>query len=205
MSSLVPLFGALATAVAAFLAAVIALVNMLNSKDQKTTEFRQAWINGLRGHITDFAAQARLIAAAVQTAKRYDPNVFTRDSKAYESYSSNRELISTAYYAIRLHFKPGDPDLRKLEGPMNKILSLLSKPSSLEFSKITPALDELTDESRRILKKEWTRVKAGENTYRFTRYAALLIVITSLTGAVFLGWRVTHPTVAARSTGTGGI
>jgi hypothetical protein len=185
-TSILPLLGAVATVIAAFLTAVIALVNMLNSKDQKTTEFRQQWINALRGHISEFAAQARWIGGAVEQAKRFDPNCFSRDSKAYDSYASSRERISVAYYSICLHFKPSDKDFASLDTHMREVLTLLARPSELRFGTVSDSLGQLTDEAKRILKTEWKRVKAGELTYRITKYAAMLVILGSLIGGSFL-------------------
>ena len=185
-ASLFPIVGALATTAAAFIAAVIALVNMLNSKDQKTTEFRQAWINSLRQNISDFSAQARWISAAVEQAKRFDPNCYSRDSKAYDSYAENRERMSAAYYSICLHFKPNDRDFRSIDACMKNVFEALAKPSTLEFKTVIILLEKLVNESRSVLKREWTRVKSGEWTYRVTKYAAMFVIVSSTLGAAYL-------------------
>src|SRR5687767_10885416 len=50
------LYAASATIVAAILAAVIAFVGTVLGKDQKTSEFRQAWIDSLREDLADFVS-----------------------------------------------------------------------------------------------------------------------------------------------------
>ena len=47
--------------IAAFITGLISLVNMLIAKDQKITEFRQAWIDSLRAEVAKFIASATAI------------------------------------------------------------------------------------------------------------------------------------------------
>lgn len=168
-------FVAAATVVAAFIAALVSLVSLVNSKEQKTTEFRQAWINSLRTEVARFQSQARYIAGAIHNAQRFDPNCFTRDSKSYETYAENRAEISNAYYLVSLHFKPDDKDFDKLKGKMESVLDQLGRPSKVTFDSINKDLEETTLEVRCLLKKEWERVKRGEDPYKWTRYSTIAL------------------------------
>lgn len=170
-------FVAAATVVAAFIAALVSLVSLVNSKEQKTTEFRQAWINSLRNEVARFQSQARYIAGAIHHAKRFDPNCFTRDSKSYEAYAENRAEISNAYYLVSLHFKPDDKDFNKLKGNMELVLKQLGKPGEVTFKSIDKTLEETTLEVRNLLKNEWERVKSGEAPYKWTRVLTMVLAI----------------------------
>ena len=184
-------FVAAATVVAALITAIASLVSLVNSKEQKTTEFRQAWINSLRTEVANFQSQARYIAGAIHNAKRFDPNCFTRDSKAYETYAENRADMSNAYYLISLHFKPDDEDFKKLKILMESALDQLRKPGSLSFESINKTLEDTTREVRTVLKEEWERVKGGEKLYKLTKYLALGLAIAFsaiiVVGAITLG------------------
>jgi len=47
---------AIATVVAAVIAGLISVVALTLTKEQKTSEFRQAWIDGLRSDLADYLA-----------------------------------------------------------------------------------------------------------------------------------------------------
>ena len=189
-------FVAAATVVAAFIAALMSLVTLVNSKEQKTTEFRQAWINALRTEVARFQAQARYIATAIHTAKRFDPNCFSRDSKAYEIYADNRRELANAYYLISLHFKPDDASFDELRDLLNKVLSDLRHPGKVTFEQIDASLALMTAKVRNLLKEEWERVKAGEAPYKWTKRAAtslltILFIIILVAGfGAYQGWSV---------------
>ncbi|HKE96605.1 MAG TPA: hypothetical protein VKB34_20010, partial [Povalibacter sp.] len=56
---------AIATVVASLIAGVFSFVNLTLNKEQKTSEFRQAWIDALRADLSAFFAAARAFARAV--------------------------------------------------------------------------------------------------------------------------------------------
>jgi hypothetical protein len=59
---------AIGAVVAAFIAALVSFLSLIISKEQKTSEFRQAWIDALRSDIAAVVAHANAIhgAAAAQ-------------------------------------------------------------------------------------------------------------------------------------------
>jgi hypothetical protein len=59
----------IATVVAALITAVISFVNLTLSKEQKTSEFRQAWIDGLRGDLAIFFSSARALCRTMQETR----------------------------------------------------------------------------------------------------------------------------------------
>jgi hypothetical protein len=58
VSSTVALYGAIATTVAAIIAGTIAFLSTILAKEQKTSEFRQNWIDALREDIADFVGES---------------------------------------------------------------------------------------------------------------------------------------------------
>ena len=55
--------------VAALITALIVFVNLIVSKEQKTSEFRQAWIDGLRTDLSVFFSSARALCRVMQEAR----------------------------------------------------------------------------------------------------------------------------------------
>lgn len=48
-----PIFIALGAVLAAFLTGTVSFISLINSKEQKTSEFRQSWVDNLRNDIAD--------------------------------------------------------------------------------------------------------------------------------------------------------
>ena len=60
------LVAAVATIAAALVAGLVSFIVTVLSKEQKTSEFRQAWIDALRSDIADFVAKNALFMAAIR-------------------------------------------------------------------------------------------------------------------------------------------
>lgn len=56
---------AIATVVATLITGVIAIVNLTLSKEQKVSDFRQSWIDGLRDDLSKFLSGARFVAVSL--------------------------------------------------------------------------------------------------------------------------------------------
>ena len=66
---------AIGTMIAAFIAGLVSLLSLIISKEQKVSEFRQAWIDALRAEISSltrmpFMVTERLASKAVQELGR---------------------------------------------------------------------------------------------------------------------------------------
>ncbi|MGV3742883.1 MAG: hypothetical protein ACO1NO_11300 [Burkholderiaceae bacterium] len=57
----------------ALIAAAASLVATTLSKEQKVSEFRQAWIDGLRSELATFLSSARAFARAMEARDRHGP------------------------------------------------------------------------------------------------------------------------------------
>jgi len=57
---------AIGAMIAALIAAVVSLLGLIISKEQKTSEFRQAWIDALRSDLTAFLTQINAIHDAIK-------------------------------------------------------------------------------------------------------------------------------------------
>lgn len=51
---------------AALIAAIVSLIGLILGKEQKTSEFRQEWINSLRAEITQFVTNVTAISDQVK-------------------------------------------------------------------------------------------------------------------------------------------
>lgn len=181
---------AIATVVAALIAGLLSFVNLTLHKEQKTSEFRQAWIDGLREDLAAFFAAARAFARASglvhagpeQREKAVHP---ISDQKLGDL----RHEAAETYYRIKLRLNPDELEhielVRLLDAAIaaqNKMLS--AKSDDVETLK---AVERAVDYSRPVLKNEWRRVKQGELPFRIVRnWVTPIVVALSLAFVAFL-------------------
>jgi hypothetical protein len=183
---ILPLIGAVATVTAAFIAAIIALVNLINAKDQKTTEFRQQWINSLRSEIGKFSSSARYIATAIALKRRFDPLAYDRDPTAADALSDQRAALQAAYYMSVLHFNLNDTAGQELIKKLESVVTQLKNPGTVTLEKVLSSLEGISQSTRVILKNEWERVKNGETSYVLTKRIAFVSAAIFLCAGGFL-------------------
>lgn len=166
-----PVLAALIAASAAFLASVL-------SKELKTSEFRQAWIDQVRNDLADFVGLYRLLTDMAQSARHEEGGL----SKWAKSVKSEILHLESAKIRIELRLNP------------EKHRALISKIDVLTSHDVLHGADEprdevleaLVSESQAMLKLEWERVKRGEGTYKFTKWASFAMAIVLIAAAVTL-------------------
>lgn len=189
---------AIATIIAALIAAAISFVNLTLTKEQKTSEFRQAWIDALRQDLATFFATARAFARATQELQHF--GVGAQDgaplSFTGQKISDIRYQIAETRYRIQLRLNPNELEhvelLRLMQTAINKQQSALASRNSTD--EVLQAVERAAEFSTRILKAEWERVKQGELPFRIARNwvapitfgAAVLLVALLWLGKVHL-------------------
>ncbi len=178
-------FGPLGAVMAAFVAGIFALLGLLIAKENKTSEFRQLWIDALRQDIADYAS-------AVNSCNFYEHSRINAPKPEIELEYEKllQPMLSTAANAqmrIRLRVNPDDSD-EKLK-PLNT--ALLQKLDAIQlafnnsdFDKAADILKDLHGTAAPLLKLEWNRVKQGEPTYVRAKQLAATLVVLSLVAAV---------------------
>lgn len=163
--------------IAACITGAISFVGLVISKEQKTSEFRQAWIDALRAELSEFASQARRLA---NERTPFDLRRFTGDLieqmeaeneelRRPDPLLVNRQRFAQTYYSLRLRLNPAEPDHRQLLEGFERTLQILNETAeSQRPDQIAKELDAAARIAQGVLKREWTRVKAGEPLYRFT-------------------------------------
>ena len=156
---------AIATLVAALIASALSVVNLILSKEQKTSEFRQAWIDGLRQDLAAFFAGARSMARAAQEElASADKEKLTSFAITPEKISDIRYQAAETHYKIRLRLnleKSAHKELlRLMRAATNEQNSWFAGNGNME--KTLTAIETAADWAPQILKLEWERVKKGE-------------------------------------------
>lgn len=170
----------IATVVAALITGTIALVNLTLSKEQKVSEFRQAWIDGLRDDLSRFASSVRFASHAAHVAAIYSPQVHSQIfPHTPEQIAQLRVTASEALSRIRLRLNSEEPEhnelLRLLESANARSLAIGA--TSPNASDALTALDAAVEYARPILKAEWKRVKRGEPGFTYLRIWLVPVIL----------------------------
>jgi hypothetical protein len=169
------IFPAIATLTAAFIAGFVAFVSSVLSKEQKTSEFRYAWLNSVLDDIAKFTGAAESISAVAWA------NFRTEGKDKVQAFLATtepqvRELLA-AYYRARIRLYPQEHQqvLDALESLQVLLLKGVPDPA-----KVDPLVREIVRVSHEALKEEWGRVKQGEKTFRLTKYISLAVFLIAI-------------------------
>lgn len=162
------LLAAFLSSLAGFLTAVLSIVKLVNEKESKTTEYRQAWtesvrkslaelvgqINAQAGHISTSAGLHQTILSSLKENKKIDAQgederhmrVKSILDGAYKETQQDvreaRKEIYQAYALARLHFKPNDLSFNRIEQKFDTIMQLMEELSKEADSKERGILKE---------------------------------------------------------------
>lgn len=168
MTSVIPIVGPV---VAAALTAAIAFVVSVLAKENKTSEFRQAWIEGLRNDVAELLGDFNILEISLAIYVGHSGSNNERRARADKFLSDNRSeyaKLDALCNKVILRLNPSEhlsliEKMRVLEGSIGK------------GSKVSHTLcRELVDEFSIVLKTEWGRVKSGEPTFQMTKKVALI-------------------------------
>lgn len=176
----------IATVVAALITALIAYINLTLSKEQKTSEFRQAWIDGLRTDLAAFFSSARALCRVMQEAR--SPHASDEDVIDFrfskEQVGKMRVDGAEALYSIKLRLNQNEPkhmELNRLLDFTTTIQNQINIEKGQDYSKAIEAIERASSYSQTILKSEWERVKRGEKSFRVTKnWIMPIIMVISL-------------------------
>ncbi len=161
--------------IAAVIAAVISLLGLIISKENKVSEFRQAWIDALRAEVAAVITHGHAIFQAFDAV--------VGEPKGLEWKEIREDFVALEEQAARIRLR-----LNPTEKPSIALMEVLGEFHSLfrNFS-VTPDPDKVDSVSKRllkvtqpVLKSEWRRVKRGELVYKGATILAGLLVIGGL-------------------------
>jgi hypothetical protein len=166
----------LAPAIAGLFAGVFSLVALLIGKEQKVSEFRQAWIDGLRADVARFISHSHAVKGAADTRQAN-----TTEAENWNRMRDDMVGINEAEALIKLRLNPNKQHYLE-------ILNLLREESELfrlnNNSPSREALDQVEDRvisaTQEVLSREWIRVKEGEPWYRRGKLIATILTVLCL-------------------------
>ncbi|WP_395600253.1 hypothetical protein [Pseudomonas sp. B19125] len=182
MASLIPILGPV---VAAALTAAIAFVVSVLAKENKTSEFRQAWIEGLRNDVAELLGDFNMLEIALDIYIGQSKTDVEQLSKVDKFFTDNRgeyAKLDALCNKVVLRLNPTEhvsliEKMRVLEGSIGK------------GSKVSHTLcSELVNEFSIVLKSEWDRVKNGEPTFQMTKKVALRGFVSVVVGGLIVSF-----------------
>jgi hypothetical protein len=168
MSEIPPL--AIGAIVAALITGLVSLLGLIISKEQKVSEFRQAWIDSLRSELANLIAHANAIHGAGTAA-------FGSASETWKIVRDDFVGINQSAANIRLRLNPKEKEAQAVLKKIEALEKLLAPGKAMDYSEMNRVEKELVAEAQVLLKNEWTRVRNGEAAYRFAKAGAFLIVL----------------------------
>ncbi|MCE5182273.1 MAG: hypothetical protein LLG15_10775 [Betaproteobacteria bacterium] len=177
-------YPAIGAITAALIAGAISFVSAVLSKDQKTSEFRQAWIDSLRDEVSEFLSHVSTITSMLRSKHSRGSSVEELLKYVEESDEGMRQA-SLMYARIRLRLNPKENAalLEKLDA----VRDLLRSAKAFDKDYAGQAYKDLINEAQQVLKVEWKRVKRGEWAFVATKYISLLLFLVSVAVAAYHG------------------
>jgi hypothetical protein len=177
--TLTPAFmAASATLFAAGIAATVSLVVTVLSKEQKTSEFRQQWIDALRADIAEWLAETALLYRLTVhlTGKGQEA-----DDRAVEQRFAN--LVKVRMLRIRIELRLNPNEHTEM---FDVIKALCVTPPKADKAVLNERIAAVAAASQKILKAEWSRVKKGELAFVVTKFIAVGLLVAALATAAVL-------------------
>lgn len=158
--------------IVAVIGASISLLSLIISKEQKVSEFRQAWIDCLRNDIALLMSYFRSLNSA-------DAAYFTQPGEQWKLQRDDIRLMVDAHTRIRLRLNDRE---RRSKYLLNSLLSLRTDvlTKRMDITELEANIDDVVEQSNVVLKAEWERVKRGEFVYRFSRGSFFGILLSLL-------------------------
>lgn len=163
----VAVIGAVAVVIASIIGLIVAVTTAVITKEQKISEFRQAWINDFRTDI------AKLLSFSYELIfqSRID------NLKPKKEQRKDNVLLSFLTTYVKIEEKATSIILRLNKSEHSEIIGLIENlvrnehidgVEVLNLERLHKLILMIEIEAQKILKSEWERVKRGEG--KFTRF-----------------------------------
>ncbi|WP_422421413.1 hypothetical protein [Pseudomonas sp. GZD-222] len=177
-------FVALGVITAALLTGFFSFMNMVSAKENKVSEFRLSWVDGLRNEIAEYTSAVQELVRVTNRFNAEDHHTDKeRHSLKIEWYKETREAFSRAIESlskIQLRLNPehikNHPDSPEAK-LMNAIASARNASKAGDFNGALNHCTDIREAASPILKNTWDLVKRGEIGYQKTRKYALYTIV----------------------------
>ena len=169
---------AIGAVASATIGGLLAFIGLLVAKENKTSEFRQAWIDALRTDLSKMIASAKVIRGAVSVEFGSPGDLFNATEKHFLD-------INQAATSIRLRLNPDEEVCRRILEGVSKLEKLMIETKPIDLYACQACETEILSHARALLKQEWIRVRRGEILFVVTKWVGLILI---LAGGGWLIW-----------------
>lgn len=174
-------FVALGAIVAALLTGIFSFVSLINQKEGKISEFRLAWINGLRDDISKLLSCIEEMSSEWQliSVEESEKNTPFSGKEWLSKFRDRTKGDTIRFYETyqRILMRLNTIEHSDLVDELRQARNYISEKDVLVNKKILRAnTDRILEKSQVILKREWEVVKAGEKSYRRAKNIAISLI-----------------------------
>lgn len=194
-------FVAFGVITAALLTGFFSFMNMVSAKENKVSEFRLTWIEGLREEIAEYTSAAQEL---VRVADRFQAHEFHTPQEKHELkiewYKETRDAFSRAIenlskIQLRLNPKHIEDHPNSPEASLMKAVSTAREHSVQgDFKSVLASCKDIRTAAAPILKSTWDLVKRGEPGYRRIRSYSLMTVTVGFYAVLVFGMYIGYNT-----------
>src|SRR6266853_1349686 len=164
-----------------FFAALIPYLALIVAKENKISEFRQAWIDSLREELAQLVGHMNGLEGTLR-----------QDNTRVEAWKEGREDvigINRCIAMIRMRLNPKEDQAKKLGAILDELSGYFAPRCTSNTERFNDIEKRLLSESQVFLKEEWARVRKGEFFFAKTRATFLVLVVIILIPAAWTGVR----------------
>ena len=158
---------------AASIAGLLAFLGLIIAKENKTSEFRQAWIDSLRLDLSKLISNARAIRGAVAVG-------YAEKSELFDATESYFIEINQVTVAIRLRLNPEEKSCKQILAEIIELERLMIDCPSMDLVACRACEEKIIEQAQILLKSEWKRVRRGELIFAITKWIGVFMIIAGL-------------------------
>ncbi|WP_104028480.1 hypothetical protein [Vibrio jasicida] len=180
---------------ASILTGFFSFINLVSSKEQKVSEFRQEWVKELRNSIAEYIATLQQVT---HVAIIFHEDTDTEMTNLQFSKEIESAFISAikAYNDIVLRVNSCEKNANSNQ-INNQFLTALEKTRELfnhddprKLQEVNDSCEALRAAAKPLLKSEWNRVKDGEPVFRWSKNVAIALLILSIGAFIYSAHRI---------------
>ena len=181
---------------AAIVTGFFSFMNLVVSKEQKVSEFRQEWINSLRDSVSSYISALAYLSLLQKHHLESDS-----DKSQYSMTRDVEEIyakVNESYNDIIFRINPDEKD-KKGKKINDEFLHTLSETRALynkgKYAEARLFSDQLRSKTKPLLKYEWKRVRSGEKNYiraKWLSVGTLLLGVGLAILSLYLIWAATN-------------
>lgn len=170
--------------VAALLTGLFNLTNLIVSKEDKVSDFRQKWLDSLREESSKLLAIIDTLVRLVEPRLQGKPEGLTADDivQLRKDYEERYRDLNEMRFRVLLRLNPKEHTT--LTTNLSQLTHAFYGPCN-NIDEIRGLQVAIVEDTQRTIKETWERVKQGEKTFRRMR-KALMVVVLILAGLLVL-------------------